>query len=143
MSNEAEGQKDADQAKFEAPAEPVKSLDDDPAKTWDFFQFKKIMNEIPTGTATVGSILGAMVYQISQSSSSPQEDSAPPEQERAQLSKKMSSRALKRKSTLELMQATADEEEMGAVFDEVVHQLALEHSLVETDYKHQFDERLV
>lgn len=48
--------------------EPVlKSCDDDPSKTFDFFQYQKAMSEISTGSCSVGSILGAMVYQIDQS----------------------------------------------------------------------------
>jgi hypothetical protein len=45
----------------EAEEPPFASQDDDPAKSFEFFEFKKIMSEIPTGKATVGSMLGAMV----------------------------------------------------------------------------------
>lgn len=38
------------------------SVDDDPSRVREFLEFKKIIREMQTGTATVGSILGAMVY---------------------------------------------------------------------------------
>jgi alcohol dehydrogenase class IV len=41
-----------------------KSVDDDPARAREFLEFRKVMAGMNTGTATVGSILGAMVYQI-------------------------------------------------------------------------------
>lgn len=40
------------------------STDEDPARQREFLEFKKLMNEMSSGDATVGSILGAMVYQI-------------------------------------------------------------------------------
>ena len=45
--------------------EVFKSQDEDPSKSFDFLQFQKIMSEIPSGKTSVGSILGAMVFQIS------------------------------------------------------------------------------
>ena len=42
--------------------EEYESVDDDPSRAKDFFEFQKIMNQMNTGTSTVGSILGAMVY---------------------------------------------------------------------------------
>jgi hypothetical protein len=41
-----------------------KSQDEDPSKDWSFLQYKKANLEIKTGNTTVGSILGAMLYQI-------------------------------------------------------------------------------
>lgn len=56
----AEG--DAAQAEApEAEEPPFASQDDDPAKSFEFFEFKKIMSELPSGKATVGTMLGAMV----------------------------------------------------------------------------------
>jgi hypothetical protein len=43
---------------------PFRSQDDDPSKHFDFLQFQKIMSTMPSGQVTVGSILGAMVFQI-------------------------------------------------------------------------------
>lgn len=37
---------------------------------------------------------------------------------------------------MQLIQAEADEDEMGGLFDVALQNLKLEHSLVETDYKH-------
>lgn len=39
---------------------------DDLPKTWDFQQFEKAVNDMPAETASVGSILSAMVFQIEQ-----------------------------------------------------------------------------
>lgn len=61
----AERQLEAELAAFENV--PV-STDDDPARQREFLEFKKVMNEMSSGEATVGSILGAMVYQISEQS---------------------------------------------------------------------------
>lgn len=48
---------------------------------------------------------------------------------------------LRKESCLMLKQAEAIEEEMGSFFDDALQNLRLEHSLVETDYKHQFKEQ--
>lgn len=49
------------------PEEPIIffSLDDDPSKTWEFIQYQKNISEIPMGTCSVGSILGAIINQLS------------------------------------------------------------------------------
>ena len=87
-----DGSKEAEAAlAFARDPEPVKSRDDDPSKTWDFFQFKKIMSEIPPGSTTVGSMLGAMVYQISQDNSKRVADAKDPKHyQSVEMSKKMS-----------------------------------------------------
>lgn len=87
-----DGAKDAEAAfAVASDPEPIKSRDDDPSKTWDFFQFKKIMSEIPPGSTTVGSMLGAMVYQISQDNSKRVADAKDPKHyQSVELSKKMS-----------------------------------------------------
>lgn len=59
---------------------------------------------------------------------------------KAMVSKKVSSMGLRKESCLMLKQAEAIEEEMGSFFDDALQNLRLEHSLVETDYKHQFKE---
>lgn len=51
------------------------------------------------------------------------------------------SMSLRKKSTMELLQAEADEEVMGNLFDDALQSLKLEHSLVETDYRHQFNNK--
>lgn len=87
-----DGAKDAEAAfAVASDPEPIKSRDDDPSKTWDFFQFKKIMSEIPPGSTTVGSMLGAMVYQISQDNSKRVADAKDPKHyQSVEMSKKMS-----------------------------------------------------
>lgn len=60
-SGQKEGEQDLEDEEEE---EPFKSQDDDPAKTFEFLEFKKVMSEIPASQTTVGSMLGAMVYQI-------------------------------------------------------------------------------
>lgn len=121
-------------------AEPFKSQDDDPSKTWDFFQFKKIMSEIPPGTTTVGSMLGAMVYQISQDNAKRVEGALDEKHYEGKVPTKKLSMGLRKKSTMALQQAEADEEAMAGFFDDALQSLMLEHSLVETDYKHTFKE---
>ena len=66
-SDPAAAEGEAEQAEIPEPEEPAfASLDDDPSKSFEFFEFKKIMSQIPSGQTTVGSMLGAMVLQISQ-----------------------------------------------------------------------------
>jgi len=101
--------------------------------------------EMDTGTTTVGSILGAMVYQITSNNSKRHKDALNPElYEKKRLSKKLSSVALKKKSTMELLRAPVKNEvDVNALFDGVLHQLSIEHSVIETDYRHEFDENQV
>ena len=47
-----------------APGINIKSTDDDPSRQKDFIEFKKIMIDMDMGS-NIGSLLGAMVYQIS------------------------------------------------------------------------------
>ena len=42
-----------------------KSMDDDPKRKNEFIEFQKIMTQLSSGNCSVGSIMGAMVYQIS------------------------------------------------------------------------------
>lgn len=120
------------------PPEPFLSHDDDPAKTFDFLEFKKIMTEMPSRSTTVGSILGAMVYQIGVSAEKRQQEALDPQYYEAPkvLTQKISDRALKRKSTMELIQANKDEQSMSSVFDDALQKIGLELSVEETDYKH-------
>lgn len=49
----------------------------------------------------------------------------------------MSSVALKKKSTMDLLRGPAKNEiDLNAIFDGVLNKLSIEHSVVETDYKH-------
>ena len=118
------------------------SQDDDPSRKWDFFQYRKATSEMDTGSTSVGSILGAMVYQITSNNSKRHRDALKPElYEKKTLSKKLSSVALKKKSTMDLLRAPPKNEvDVNALFDGVLHKLSIEHSVVETDYKHEFDE---
>lgn len=118
------------------------SQDDDPSKKWDFYQYRKATSEMDTGSTSVGSILGAMVYQITSNNSKRHRDALKPElYEKKTLSKKLSSVALKKKSTMDLLRAPPKNEvDVNALFDGVLHKLSIEHSVVETDYKHEFDE---
>ena len=52
-----------------------KSYDDDPSRVREFNEFKKYMLEIKTANTSVGSILGAMVYQIGQQKEKRHKDS--------------------------------------------------------------------
>ena len=95
-----------------------------------------------TGTTSVGSILGAMVYQISSNNQKRHKDALNPDLYRQpQVSKKVSSGGLRKKSTMELLKAPPRPDvDLSSVFEDALHKLQIEHSVVETDYKHQFDE---
>ena len=75
------------------------SMDDDPRKNFDFVDFKKNMSEMKSGNSSVGSILGAMVYQISLNKEKRHEDAMVKEEPPTlEGKKKMSSRAIKHRS---------------------------------------------
>ena len=54
------------------------------------------------------------------------------------MGRKVSSRALRKQSTQLLQAEKAQDEEMVAVFGEAIEALKIEHSIKETDYKHEF-----
>ena len=56
---------------------------------------------------------------------------------------KLSSISLKAKMNSELSLAKAEENEINDIFLNALLKLSIEHSVVETDYKHQFDYNLI
>lgn len=48
--------------------------------------------------------------------------------------------SLRKKSSLIQKQAEALDEEMGSLFDKAFQGLRLEHAIVETDYRHEFQD---
>ena len=121
--------------------EPFKSQDDDPEKTFEFLEFKKIMSEIPAGQTTVGTMLGAMVYQIGQESEKRLNDAMDDKYfGKGPNLKKITSMSLRKRSSLIQKQADELDEEMGSLFEKAFQGLRLEHAIVETDYRHEFQE---
>lgn len=53
--------------------------------------------------------------------------------------KKMSTRLLAMESSKKLLAQNAIDKEVNEVFDDIMNQLTIEHSVVETDYKHVFE----
>ena len=92
-----------------------------------------------TGDTSVGSILGAMVYQINSNNSKRHKDALDPELygTSKRMAKKMSAVALKKKSTMDLLRGPAKNNiDVNSIFSGVLNKLSIEHSVVETDYKH-------
>ena len=110
------------EVEMKEPPEPFLSHDDDPSKKFEFLEFKKILGAMPSGTASVGSILGAMVYQIGVNAEQRQHEALDPqyyEKPRA-ITKRISDRGVKRKSTMQALQANMDEQAMSSVFDDAL-----------------------
>ena len=142
-ATEEEEKKEDMTAELDEPV--IKSIDDDPARQYDFLQFKKVVSEMPLDNCNVGSILGAMVYQIGISNEKIIKESLKMDFNkdghgvRNTMGKKVSSRLLRKQMTLEAQKLSADEAEMNEVFGEAQKELLGHHAIVETDYKHEFD----
>jgi len=103
------------------------------------------MSEMETGTATVGSIMAAMVYQIGQNSDEIQKEGLDDKyyQEKKSASKRRLSVADKRETSRALLKANAEDRAMGDVFDSLMEKLQIEHSVLETDFRHVFSNDVV
>lgn len=124
----------------------IKSRDDDPKRQYGFLQFKKVVSEMPLNNCSVGSILGAMVYQIGLDNNKLIKDSLKLDLSNKNsaansrlMNKKVSSRLLRKMATQEAIRISADEAEMNEVFADVKKDLLHHHAIVETDFKHEFD----
>lgn len=83
--------------------------------------------------------MGAMVYQISSNKKQKVENAMSSlEGNMHTKSQKLMSMAMKRRSTMMAMMESADDEAMNSAFMSVMDALQIEHSLVETDFKHEF-----
>lgn len=78
-----------------------------------------------TGTATVGSIMAAMVYQIGQNSDAIQKEGLDDKyyQEQKTASRRRLSVADKRETSRALLKANAEDRAMGDVFDSLMEKL--------------------
>jgi hypothetical protein len=83
------------------------------------------MSEMETGTATVGSIMAAMVYQIGQNADAIQKEGLDDKyfEEKKDLSKRRLSVADKKETSRALLKANAEDRAMGDVFDSLMEKL--------------------
>lgn len=103
------------------------------------------MSEMETGTATVGSIMAAMVYQIGQNTDAIQKEGLDDKyyEEKKDLSKRRLSVADKKETSRALLKANAEDRAMGDVFDSLMEKLQIEHAVQETDFRHVFSDDCV
>jgi len=110
------------------PASEFASTDDDPSRLKDFFEFKKVMLEMKTSKSSVGSIVGAMVYQIGQMKEQRHEaaikDGKPKTPEEVKKAKKLSNK----RSTMSLV-SDPKEDEISALFEGLMDNLTIEHAI--------------
>ena len=111
----------------------VNSTDDKPGRKKDFNEFKKLMLDMNTGDSTVGSIMGAMVYQISQQKEKMHEEATKskpktPQNVKKELKKERSSKGTPEDSNFGL----------DSMFDDLMQNMAIEHAIKETDFQHIF-----
>ena len=93
-----------------------------------------------TGTATVGSIMAAMVYQIGQNSEAIQKEGLDDKyyEEKKLASRRRLSVADKKETSRALLKTNAEDRAMGDVFESLMEKLQIEHSVLETDFRHVF-----
>lgn len=117
------------------------STDDNPARKKDFIEFQKVMSEMDTGSATVGSIMGAMIYQISQNSEHREKEGLDDKyyERKGVTKRKTLTMAEKRASSHKLLVEQLENREIDNLFENMMNSLNIEHGVVETDYKHQFN----
>jgi hypothetical protein len=118
----------------------INSVDDDPARVREFEEFKKAISQMSTGSATVGGILGAMVYQIGQVKEQRHKDAlqATKPQSHVSGSKKGGSGPSSRGTTHQPGSSGAEAEALDPLFADVLESLNIDYSIKETDFKHVF-----
>lgn len=122
------------------------SVDDDPARVREFLEFRKILREMNTGSATVGSILGAMVYQIGEMKEKKHQtalDADKPQSVRAAAKKGAAKRLAAKAEEANHKENEAQMQELTNLFDEVLEGLNIDYSIKETDFRHVFSTKKV
>jgi hypothetical protein len=100
------------------------------------------MSEIPSGKTSVGSILGAMVFQISNDNALTKKEAMKEEHyvRNKPTNKRMSTRMIKLASSQKMMEMQETDNEIGDLFNKAMGSLMVEQGIIETDYKHEFND---
>ncbi len=104
-------------------------MDDEP-RNWDFSHFDRVVSEMHSGSTSVGSILGAMVYQIEK-----QNAGEPAASDRQQADGPATPKDPQEDAALR--------ESLMSEMDQIVQKIAVESAVVETDFKHVFEGKKV